>query len=596
MTKLKKGLVLLLLLTIVCSLFALVACENIIPPTSSDEQPNNEQKQPSNEQEKPSDKQPTIVELKPANQNYKGEDVDYSLYFNTDGNGKITDLSDYAIQNRDSIIQLEIPKKIGDEEITELSLNFDALPYLRSLTIPENIVNIDEPLKVKENNPFLLIYCETIDKPIGWCDNWKPKTIDDLSIYPPVVWDYKNNVIADDGKIYGFASNGMLYALKDNEAELVFSGIEDIENLELTSSFKFNEKTYSLRGMHACSFFGLQDDDLPLQNNKKLKSVKIPNGVTSINPFVFGGSSFTRIEIPDSVTRIGECAFYFCPSLISIEIPSSVTSIGEYAFIGCYSVKSISVAEDNINYKSDGNCLIEKQTNSIIFGCKNSVIPNYVTNIDENAFGDCVGLESIKIPSSIKNIGVSAFSGCSSLISITFGEHSQLTSIGNYAFHRCSSLESIEIPSSVTSMGSDAFSNCSDLTSITFGENSQLASIGRGAFNGCSSLIGVYITDITSWCKIEFSDFDANPLCNAHNLYLNNELVTELVIPSNVTSIGMYAFSGCNSLTSVTFEIETGWYWNDDISETIISVDVTNPSENVKYLAMMGFPFKRKVD
>ena len=619
MTKLKKGLVLLLILTIVCSLFVLVACKD--PNAQSPEIPGEEQEEPSEEQEpsdenkKPNNGTQKTDTLVIAYKNYKGEEVDYSLYFETDGNGKITDLSDFAIQNKDSIIQLEIPKKIGDEEINALSLNFDALPYLRSLTISENINTIDEPLKISDNNPFLLIFCETTEKSIGWCDDWRPQNIEDLSLYPPVVWDYKNNEVADDGKIYGFASNGMLYALKDNDAELVFSGIEDIENLELTSSVKYNDKTYSLKGMYSCSFFGIKDD-LPLQNNKNLKSVKIPNGVTSISPFVFGGSSLTSIDIPNSVTNIGECAFYFCTGLKSIEIPRGVANIGSLAFVFCNNLESITVDSENTNYKSNGNCLIETQTNTVIVGCKNSVIPNYVTSIGQNAFAYCSGLESIRIPSSVINIGESAFAECSSLTSVTFGENSQLTSIGDQAFYICSNLESIEIPSSVRS-------------------------IGKFAFYECDSLIEVHIEDIESWCKIEFENKEANPLYRAHNLYLNNILLTDLEIPSSVKSIGNYAFYECSSLESVRFaensqltsigdqafsnsnistsieipssvtsigmlafgsldleivifENTNGWYWwSDTYGE--ISIDVTNPSENVDILAM-GIPLKRKVD
>ena len=92
----------------------------------------------------------------------------------------------------------------------------------------------------------------------------------------------------------------------------------------------------------------------------------------------------------------------------------------------------------------------------------------------------------------------------------------------------------------VTSIAEDAFRDCSNLTSVYIGDN--ITSIGGYAFNNCSSLTGVYITDIVAWCDISFGNAYANPLYYAEKLYVNNELVTELVIPDNVTSIGDWAF------------------------------------------------------
>jgi len=138
--------------------------------------------------------------------------------------------------------------------------------------------------------------------------------------------------------------------------------------------------------------------------------------------------------IPNSVTSIGQIAFYGCTGLTSIEIPNSVTRIGDEAFFGCSGLTSIT-------------------------------IPNRVTSIGEGAFSDCSGLTSITIPNSVTSIGDETFFGCSGLTSITIPN--SVTSIGNYAFYRCSALTSIEIPNSVTSIGSYAFYDCSGLTSIT---------------------------------------------------------------------------------------------------------------------------------
>ena len=103
----------------------------------------------------------------------------------------------------------------------------------------------------------------------------------------------------------------------------------------------------------------------------------------------------------------------------------------------------------------------------------------------------------------------------------------EVTDIAYYGFNECELLSEIVIPDSITSIGSSAFGNCPSLTSV-------------------------YITDIAKWCGISFANYSSNPFYSAENLYLNGELVTNLVIPDSVTSIGSSVFYGCSSLTSVT--------------------------------------------
>ena len=206
---------------------------------------------------------------------------------------------------------------------------------------------------------------------------------------------------------------------------------------------------------------------------------------------------------------------------------------------------------------------------------KTVVVPAYigdapVKRIGDSAFSGCTGLKNVTIPDGVTSIGAGAFSGCSSLVSMTipakpvfllgylFGERPYSNCmIIKQPIYSNSTFKTYYIPGTLRSITvtsgnicDGAFYNCSMLTSVTIGNG--VRSIGNCAFSDCTGLTAVYITDLAAWCGVSFDGGAANPLSYAHNLYLNNKLVTKLIIPDSVTRIGGYAFSGCTGLTSIT--------------------------------------------
>lgn len=172
-----------------------------------------------------------------------------------------------------------------------------------------------------------------------------------------------------------------------------------------------------------------------------LTSVRIPNSVTKINGYTFREcTSLSNVYIPNSVTLIGNCAFHSCTALKSIFIPCSVNEIGDRILWRCTNLANITVDSDNLVFDSrdNSNAIIETETNTLVVGCQNSLIPNTVTEIGDYAFQHCTLLTSIVIPNSVTTIGDYAYNGCSGLTRVDIGNAT--TTIGKYAFYDCSNL------------------------------------------------------------------------------------------------------------------------------------------------------------
>ena len=376
------------------------------------------------------------------------------------------------------------------------------------------------------------------------------------------------------------------------------TGIEFPSTLQTIGSYAF----YSCKSLTEINLSGctsLTSIGESAFNNCAITSLDLSGctSLISIGDFAFRScDSLTGVNLSSctSLTGIGDYAFEYCSGLTSISLPSSLTSIGSNIFWDCAGLESIIVEEGNSVYHSEGNCLIETDTNTLVTGCKSSVIPSYITSIRDNAFWGCSGLTNIILPSSLTSIGSSVFRGCSGLTSIILP--SRLTSIAGSAFQYCSGLESITveegnsvyhsegnciietntntlvvgckssvIPSYITSIGDYAFWGCSGLTGeLDLSNRTSLASIGDNAFLSCTSLTGVDLSGCTSLTSIGDSAFYSCDSLTEVNLsgctsltsigshaFYSCNITGDIVIPASVTSIGNAAFYNCERLTKV---------------------------------------------
>ena len=350
---------------------------------------------------------------------------------------------------------------------------------------------------------------------------------------------------------YDFEVDGIFYnIINDNEVEVTHRGTSSNTYsgaVTIPPSVTYNGTTYSVTTIGENAFYEC-------------------TGLTSVN-------------IPNSVTTIRFFAFWNCTGLTSIYIPNSVTDFSEYSFYLCAGLTSIIVDSDNPKYDSRDNCnaIIETESNTLVFGCKNTIIPNSVTSIGDDAFEQCRGLTSITIPNSVTSIGFGAFC-CSGLTSVTIPK--SVTSIGRHAFASCSDLTRASIPSRVTSIGDAAFYNCNGLNDVySFIEDPSQITMGTNVFarnDGEYPTRTLYVNtwrymDDSRWSQyfdnfqiprfevdgIYYKMTDVDEVCiTSGGNYTGEVIIPETVtydgITYPVTAIGEMAFYCCHELSSVT--------------------------------------------
>lgn len=384
----------------------------------------------------------------------------------------------------------------------------------------------------------------------------------------------------------------------------IYSGECGIDGDNLTWTLDTSSGVLTIIGDGAMAEF---EDGAPWNSyNSLIYEIALPEGLTSISSGAFHScSSLTEATIPDSVEEIGYSAFAFCTGLETLSIGAGISNIASNAFGGCTNINTLSInacsvdAWFNDSSKKISTLSLGPNVQEIKYNAFSNcnllmevIFPSGLTTLGANAFKGCTGLSSVDLPDSVLEIGDGAFSGCTGLYEVKIG--TGVSSIGDLAFFGCNHLRNLIILGNVSRYGENTFTGCTNLrnltinsnavgnqfrnvkqtlTTLTLGNNvkqisssafsyftslskitipSSLTTVSQDAFIGCNALNELHIADLTAWCNLQFDYYTANPLHYAHNIYLNNSLLTDLIFPeTNYLGVNSYSFSNATCLKSI---------------------------------------------
>lgn len=388
-------------------------------------------------------------------------------------------------------------------------------------------------------------------------------------------------------------SNGKYLGNNVNPYVLLYTSISSITTINIhpntmliASYMAQNEELLSVHIPSSVKYIGTR----AFANNLKLTSVTFDEGskLLSIGEETFAQCKLlNNIKLPNKLESIGEESFAYCSALTNIEIPSTVTNIGSKAFRYCEGLQTLSVQSGNSVYDSRNNCnaIIETATNTLLYGAKNSTIPNTITGIEEYAFYQ-TAIPEVVIPGSVLTIGQYSFGSCSNLSNITISQG--VTTIKGFAFSN-TAISSLNIPASVTSIAGGTISGCNNLTSIKVvtdnsyyaspeGSNAIISKVGTSLISGCkTTIIPNTITEISMYAFYDISELTSITIPSSVN-YISQYAfcgsgLTSVFIPQSVTSIQNQAFRECANLTSIIIEDGNTVYDSRDNCNAIIETE-----------------------
>ncbi len=368
-------------------------------------------------------------------------------------------------------------------------------------------------------------------------------------------------------------------------------------------------------------------------NCRKLTSVELSENLTTIESGAFQSCvALKNIDIPNKVTELNDNTFANCTSLKNVSIGSGCTSISSTAFLNANVIEKITVAGDNANYSSVDGALLNKEKTSIVLYPKSKsgefVIPDTVTSIADDAFDNAPKLTKVTIGENVKSVGTGAFRNCDSLATVIFKDSDTVQkTIGDYAFNNCPVLTTVDFGNAVKSIGNYAFFSCQSLNKLDFSKSS-VKTIGNFAFTLCKSLESIEFPDslesigngaFSAYTYGDCGSYEASSLKSVKfgsglksiadyafygNRALNtvnftgvaltsigresfcNIAITELDLSGTDASIGMSAFSNCNSLETVKLSgVKTINSYAFRQCTSLETVNIGNDVETIGYYA-----------